>query len=156
MYLERVSRTMVYDWAMSGHTYETTIVISASSSRVWEILSNVEAWPSWTPTMTSVKGVDRSALEWGAKFDVRQPGLMKATYMVTDVHPGRSFTWYNAVMGITLLANHELLETSDGKTTVKLSFEMSGLFAFMVWPLVKKKIRQFVNQEAESLKAVCE
>ena len=141
---------------MSGHTYETTIEINATASQVWEILSNVEAWPSWTPTMTSVKGVDGSALEWGAKFEVRQPGLMKATYVVTELKPGKSFTWYNAVMGIYLLANHAVEETSEGKTSVRLSFEMSGLFAFMVWPLVKKKIREFVNLEAESLKAVSE
>lgn len=146
---------VVYDWVMSGHSYETTVVINATPAQVWEVLSNVEAWPTWTPTMTSVKGVDGSVLEWGAKFEVQQPGLMKAAYVVTDFQPGRSFTWYNSVAGTRLLAGHVLEEASDGKTTVTLTFEMSGLFAFLPWWLTKKKIREFVNLEAESLKAVC-
>jgi hypothetical protein len=47
-----------------------TIVINASASRVWQILSDVPNWPTW------FSGV-------------------KSIHLVADVGPGGTFTWEN-------------------------------------------------------------
>ena len=34
---------------------------------VWEVLSNIECWPAWTPTVTSIQRVDRGPLAVGSQ-----------------------------------------------------------------------------------------
>ena len=43
----------------------TTIDIEAPVEQVWEVLREVERWPEWAPTVTSVRGRP-SRFRWGA------------------------------------------------------------------------------------------
>lgn len=141
---------------MSARRFSISVDIAATPQHVWNVLADVEAWPTWTPTMTKVEGIDGSELKWGAAFTIKQPGLMKAKYVVTELTDGESFTWYNSVAGNYIVAGHTLKQVSEAVTNLTLSFEVSGLFAAFTWLLVQKKVREFVTTEAESLKAVCE
>ena len=47
--------------------FSLSVEIQASSERVWEVLSNIECWPAWTPTVTSIQRVDRGPLAVGSQ-----------------------------------------------------------------------------------------
>src|SRR5690242_2704258 len=50
----------------SRMTYRTAIDIDAPVERVWEVLMDVERWPDWSPTMTSVERLEPGMLRPGS------------------------------------------------------------------------------------------
>src|SRR5687767_2519818 len=99
------------------HT-EVITTIDAPAERVWAILSDVERWSSWTASITSVE-LD-GALAVGAKAKVRQPKLPATTWTVTEVVPGRSFTWRATSPGSRATGAHVVTPTGDGSCEVRL------------------------------------
>ncbi len=86
--------------------HELTIDIDADAARVWEILSDVERWPEWTPTVTSVERLDRRPFGVGSRFRIRQPKLPTAVWTVTTLEPGCYFEWRNVSPGLTSVGGH--------------------------------------------------
>lgn len=141
---------------MGKRSHEVEIVVQAPSSNVWAILSDVTAWPSWTPTVTRVHPLGNPRLETGAKFEVRQPGVPKASFTVDHYVEGRSFRWTSQTLGIKSVADHVITDDGLNRSKVTLTFEMEGRAAVIAWLLSGGKVRRFVNLEAQSLKAAAE
>ncbi len=141
---------------MSVRRFETQVDVAASSSVVWSIMKNVEAWPTWTPTVTAVIALDGAELVVDRRFEVSQPGLPKATFVVTECVDGTSFTWQSKSGGVLSSAEHRISAVDDSHCLVTLSLEMSGMGASLVWAVAKKKIESFVQTEGASLKSAAE
>ena len=47
---------------MSEQVYEESIEVDADPQRVWEVLIDVEFWPEWTPSMTTVEVISPGPL----------------------------------------------------------------------------------------------
>jgi uncharacterized membrane protein len=135
--------------------HETTTTITAPADLVWRTVADVEDWPTWTPTMTSVTREDVGDLRKGSVAQVRQPKQPARTWTVTGLVPGRSFTWESTGRGLRLSADHTV-STADGATVVELTFTLSGPLAPLAKLLAGKAIREAVNTEAASLKNWCE
>ena len=73
--------------------FVTTRHIDAPAQSLWEVLFDVARWPEWTPTIDSVELLDDGPLQVGSRARIRQPRLPRATWQVTEVVEGRSFTW---------------------------------------------------------------
>lgn len=84
-----------------------------------------------------------------SRFEVRQPGLPKATWEVTHWSPGESFTWVAASPGIRSTAVHTVREDGGG-SRLDLSLEWSGLMAPVLELLIGRKARGMVETEAET------
>jgi uncharacterized membrane protein len=135
--------------------HETSVQIAAPVEKVWAITYAIEAWPSWSPTMTSVARSDSGPLRPGSSARVRQPKLRPATWVVDVVDENRNFTWHTGGPGYQISAVH-LLEPTDGGTSVLLRVEATGPLASLVWLLAGRTAVRYVEQEAAALKTACE
>lgn len=135
--------------------HEVTTTIAAPADLVWRTVADVEKWPEWTPTMREVRREDGGDLRKGSVASVQQPKQPLRTWTVTELTPGRSFTWASAGRGLRLSADHTVT-TDNGTTVVELTFSLAGPLAPFASLLAGKAIREAVDTEAESLKRWCE
>lgn len=136
--------------------HEITTTITAPADLVWRTISTVEKWPEWTPTMEEISRLDDGELHVGSTARVRQPKQPARTWTVTELTPGRSFTWTTKGAGLHLSADHVIVGEQDGKVAVLLTFEMSGVVAPLANLLSGSMVRRLVDTEAASLTKWCE
>ena len=134
--------------------YETTVAIAAPVDRIWSVISDVAAWPEWTASVSAVELLSPQPLRLGSRARVRQPKLPKAVWEVTDLQPGRSFTWVNRSPGMTSTGLHEILG-SAADPQVRLAIEQRGPLSFLARPYLRLT-RRYVDTEAAGLKQRCE
>src|SRR5678815_4581770 len=82
-----------------------SITIDAPIEVVWSVFTDVERWPTWASSFTSVALVD-GPLRLGAKARIRRPGLPTVIWEVTKWEPGRSWTWTATSPGARTEASH--------------------------------------------------
>ncbi len=85
---------------------EDSIEIDAPPQLVWDVFSDVERWPEWTASVTSLVGQDGPALAVGRRFAIKQPGMQKLVWKVTEIDPGSSWTWVQRSPGVLVSARH--------------------------------------------------
>lgn len=140
---------------MSQNSFIVAVDIGAPPEKVFGVLCDVEHWPEWTPTMTSVQRLDSAPFGVGSRAQVRQPRLRPAVWEVTELEEGRSFTWITRAPGLLIKAGHGVERRGAG-CRVELSFEMSGLLAPVASLLFGAMIGKYVTTESQKLKARCE
>jgi reactive intermediate/imine deaminase len=129
-----------------------TVDIHTSPDRVWSVLRDVERWPEWTPTMTSVQRVDAGApFGVGSRARIRQPKLPPAEWRVTELDEGRSFAWVAKGRGVQVTARHAV-ETAQGGSRATLSLQFSGLLGPLAARLTGGLTRRYLALEAAGLK----
>jgi uncharacterized protein YndB with AHSA1/START domain len=136
--------------------FDIEIEIDASPDRVWSVLVDVERWPEWMASYTSVERLSEGPLAVGGEARVRQPGLRAATYTVTGLVPGVEFTWTSTAAGVRTTGRHVVHPRPDGRAALTLSIEQSGILAGPVGLLLGRKIRRFLAIEGEGLRAAAE
>jgi uncharacterized membrane protein len=133
-----------------------SIDVAALPDRVWEVLVDVERWPEWTQSVTSVRVLDDGPLAVGSRVEVSQPKIPTGTYTVTVLETGQRFTWEQQQPGSTVVAHHECEPLADGGTRVELTVEMTGMLGGVVGRLYRKLTDRYLGMEAEGLKARAE
>ena len=131
--------------------FSLSVEIQASSERVWEVLSNIECWPAWTPTVTSIQRVDRGPLVVGSQARIRQPKLPPAVWQITELDEGRSFTWVTRSPGVRVTARHSV-EASEGGSRATLSLQFSGLLGPLIARLTRGLNERYLALEARGLR----
>jgi uncharacterized protein YndB with AHSA1/START domain len=127
-----------------------SIAINAPIEVVWSIFTDVERWPTWASSFTSVELID-GPMRLGARARIRQPRLPTVVWEVTKWDPGRSWTWVVTSLGARTEANHVLTPSGDG-TIAEQSVISSGPFgrlAAFVWGSLT---RRYLAIEAAGLK----
>jgi uncharacterized membrane protein len=104
----------------------TRIDVEARVERVRELLREVERWPEWAPTVTSVRRLDDGPLAVGSRVRVEQPRIPPTEYVVTEPEPSRSLTWVDTGPGVRTTARHLLEALGTGGTRVTLAAEQAG------------------------------
>jgi uncharacterized membrane protein len=135
---------------------DSSIAIDAPPSVVWETFADVERWPAWTASVTSLRALDGADLETGARFEIKQPRFPRLTWTVTEVDPGRSWTWRSKTVGNTTLASHWVEAQADGSTLVRQRIDQRGPGGVLFGVLFRGLTRKYLALEGEGLKAASE
>ena len=136
--------------------FERSIEIAAPASRVWFVLSDVEAMPTWSPAKTSVVLDPPGQMAVGSRVLIVAPKLSATTWVVTDLVPGESFTWRSNAAGATSTAHHLIAPGPSGSVTVHLSVQYAGWTSRVVGFFAETLTRSYLKLEAEGLQEFCE
>jgi uncharacterized membrane protein len=132
---------------------DCTIEIDASPALVWDVFSNVERWPEWTASVTSLKALDGPGLAVGKRFEIKQPRLPKLVWEVTKVEDGGSWTWEQRSPGGRTIAVHEVAAQPGGGTLVRQRLDQLGPVGGLVGRLMRGTTKRYLDLEAKGLKA---
>jgi uncharacterized membrane protein len=132
---------------------EDAIDIDAPPRLVWGVFSDVVHWPEWTSSVTSLVGLDGPALAVGKRFAIKQPGMSKLVWKVTEIDPGSSWTWVQRSPGANVTARHYVSAQPGGRTLVRQQLDQRGAVGALVGRLMAKKTKRFLELEAQGLKA---
>ncbi len=131
--------------------WEQSIDIRATPERVWQIMSDIERWPEWTPSVLSVQKLTAGPLRQGTTARVRAKGTPESTWTVSESIPPKSFTWGTSVRGAATTAGH-IIEPAPSGSRVTLSIQIGGIAAALLKPVLGRGIRENLRLEAEGLK----
>ncbi len=105
--------------ALRPRTIRVDRHISAPAEAAWQLLTDVEAWPHWGPS------VRRAALEGGgtrltagARGTVWTVAGVRMGFTITEFEPGRRWSWRVAGVAAT---GHEVIDAPDG---CRVAFEV--------------------------------
>lgn len=135
--------------------FEHSTTIQAPPERVWEIFSDVERWPDWTPTVESVERLDAGRIHLGSRTRIRQPKLQTAVWEVTEFKDGEYFEWVSKGPGITTTGGHRVVSTPEGTVATATIFQ-EGPLAWLFGRLYAGLTRSYIATETQKLKELCE
>ncbi len=137
--------------------FSATSDVAAPARRIFDVYTDVVRWPDWTKTVTSVERLDQGPLRVGSRARIRQPRLPVAVWEVTDLEPGRSFTWVARGPGIVTTGRHEVIPMGGvDRAQVTASLEQAGLLGPLVGLLTRRLTDRYLQTEVRGLKARCE
>jgi uncharacterized protein YndB with AHSA1/START domain len=131
---------------------EVSIHIEASPEVIWRVLVDVEHWPEWTASVTSVELLDGGELSVGSTVRIKQPKMPSMVWRVTELDPLRSFTWTATSGGVAVDANHVITQSAGGGADVRLTTAERGLLAPLVRFLAGRRGKRYMEMEAQGLK----
>jgi uncharacterized membrane protein len=132
-----------------------SIPADTSPEDVWRLFVDVERWPEMTKSMREVRRLDSGPLQVGSEVVVRQPGLPRTRWRVTELEPGHSFTWESAVGGLTTVVSH-IVEADGQGAMIILTLSQHGPLAGVMGVLVDRRARRYVSMEAEGFRRTAE
>ncbi len=129
--------------------YDRIVDVPASAEATWQVLEDVESWPTWAPTFEEV--VLAGPLAVGTPVTIKQPGRSRSHWQIQAVEPGRSFRWGSQGALVDQWADHVVEATGPDRCRVTLTFWMSGPLGELAALLAGRAIRRMVDSEGEAL-----
>jgi hypothetical protein len=114
--------------------------IPAPAEVVWDLTADVEGWPRFTSTMTSVRRLDSGPLRAGSRARVKQPGQPVADWTVTAVEHRQAFSWQTSRRRRTIVGRHRVVPDGEGCRN-ELEVEIDGRLAWLFGPFVRYALR---------------
>jgi uncharacterized membrane protein len=136
---------------MVRNAISVAVNIEAPPEKVFAVLCDVERWPEWTSTMTSVQRMESGQFAVGSRARVRQPKLLPAVWQVTEFEDKRNFTWTTRSPGLCMSASHAI-EPQGADSRVALSLELTGLIAPVIALLFGGLMERYITTESQGLK----
>lgn len=132
--------------------FRISVRIDAPPERVWQVMSDVERWHEWTPSIRSIRRLDDGPLAVGSSALIRQPRFPPAKWKVTELEPARSFTWVSAGPGVRVVARHSVAAEGDGSVAT-LALDYHGMLGGVLGRLTRTITERYLAYEARGLKA---
>jgi len=136
--------------------FDESIEIDAPQERVWQVLSDLEAWPRRIETVDEVELLTPSPLSQGSRVRLKQPKLPEGTWEITVWGEPSYFEWRQKSGGITSVAGHRVETLEHDRSRLTLSLEMRGLLIPVVGLFYRDLINRYMSIEAEGMKRAAE
>lgn len=136
----------------------TEIVIEASKEKVWNILTDLDAYPQWNPFIVSSKGAIvlgtklENTLKNGEKTIVFRPRILQ-------VRPMEYFEWLGSLWFKGLFDGRhyfEIQEIGPGQVNLVHGESFSGLLSGMIFRQIGAETRNNFVKMNQALKARAE
>lgn len=124
--------------------------VEASPPAVWAVMSDVERWPEWTASITSLKLLDAGGLRVGSRARIKQPSIPPVLWTVTELQPGLEFTW--RASGLMPTKGVHRVEPDGDGSMVTLSVAQSGIFSVLAGWWLNRVNNKFLDMEMNGLK----
>ncbi len=135
--------------------FEKSVEIDASQQRVWDVLTDLEAWPQRIETVDTVELLTPAPMTKGSRVRLKQPKLGEGTWDVTAWDAPSYFEWTQKTSGITSVAGHRVEALGEGRARLTLTLDMRG-FLIVIARLFKGLTNRYMNLEAEGMKRAAE
>ena len=135
--------------------FEKTIEIDAPQQRVWDVLSDIQAWPGTIETVDVVELLTPAPITKGSQVRLKQPKLPEGTWDVTVWDAPTYFEWTQKTSGITSVAGHKVEALGDSRARLTLTLDMRGLLT-PIARLYKGLTNRYMDLEAEGMKRAAE
>ena len=132
--------------------FHTSIQIPAPPARVWDVMSDIDRWHEWTPSITSIRRLGGAPFAVGTRVMIRQPKLPPALWKVIEIEPGRRFTWLSTAPGLRVFGHHGV-EPDDGGCLATLGIDIEGPLGGMWGRLSRAITERYIAMEAQGLSA---
>ena len=136
--------------------FEQSIDIDAPQQRVWEVLTDLEAWPQRIETVDVVELLTPAPIGEGSRVRLRQPKLPEGTWEVTVWDAPSYFEWRQSSGGVATVAGHRVEALEEGGSRLTLTLDMRGLLVPVVGLLYKGLTNRYMTIEARGMKRAAE
>jgi uncharacterized membrane protein len=135
--------------------HKLTTNVKAPAERVWEQFVDVERWPQMTKSISEVRRLQSGPLRVGSEAIIKQPGLPRARWQVTELDPGHSFTWQTSNGGVTTAGSH-VVEGNGSESTIMLGLHQHGPLAWLAAVVYGRRSRRYLSMEMEGFRSAAE
>ena len=136
--------------------FEQSIDIDAPQQRVWEVLSDLEAWPQRIETVDAVELLTPAPVGEGSRVLLKQPKLGEGTWEVTVWDAPSYFEFRQKSGGVTTVAAHRVEALEEGRSRLTLTLDMRGLLVPVFGRLFKGLTNRYMTIEAQGIKRAAE
>ena len=136
--------------------FEKSIEIDASQERVWEVLSDLEAWPQRIETVDTVELLTPAPITIGSRVRLKQPKLPEGTWDITVWDAPSYFEWTQKTSGVTSVAGHRVDPLGPDRARLTLTLEMRGLLIPIIGLFYRDLTNRYMTLEAEGMKRAAE
>ena len=123
---------------------------------MWDVLSDLEAWPQRIETVDVVEVLTPPPVSKGSRVRLKQPKLPEGTWDITAWDAPSYFEWTQKASGTISVAGHRVDALGDGRTRLTLTLEMRGLLIPITGRIYKDLINRYMNLEAEGMTRAAE
>ena len=136
--------------------FENSIEIDAPQQRVWDVLSDLEAWPQRIETVDSFELLTPAPIAKGSRVRLRQPKLPEGTWDITVWDAPSYFEWTQKEGGTTIIAGHRVEGLGDGRARLTLTIDMHGLLIPIIGRFYTDLTNRYMDLEADGMKRAAE
>jgi uncharacterized membrane protein len=136
--------------------FEESIEIDAPQQRVWEVLSDIEAWPRRIETVDVVELLTPPPVTEGSQVRLKQPKLPEGAWDITVWDAPTYFEWRQKSGGMTSIAGHRVEALDGGRSRLTLNLDMRGPLIPIVALFYKDLTNRYMTIEAQGMKQAAE
>lgn len=131
--------------------FSIDVQIAAPPDRVWAVMRDVERWPEWTASVSSVKLLEGGPLRVGSRALIKQPKFPPALWRATAIDEGRSFTWVSTGPALRVTGMHSV-RAAPGGSVATLALRYEGFVGRLLAWMTRGITERYIGMEAAGLK----
>ncbi len=136
--------------------FEKSVEVDAPQQRVWDVLSDLEAWPQRIETVDEAELLTPAPITTGSRVRLKQPKLPEGTWEITAWVEPSFFEWKQKTSGVTSVAGHRVEALGDARARLTLTLDMRGLLIPIVGLFYRSLTERYMSLEAEGMKRAAE